>query len=219
MTISKLINKLMEPQELLKHLLAFAKIDFIMHPESDDCYLRVYHYHKHWIKDGHFFKIDDFGGDHYHILFSSVGCIIKGFDHECEMSPYNYGEGEPLPDYIADHDFYKGAPAELATLLDDPALEKKLVTFCTWRTVDDAKWNFVSPSIPEKWDDGIDTFLYYAHTLKQHRKWFEEYYESELDEEILQNIFDGNAFSLDIINALSPEKVSKAILENLKENF
>ena len=219
MNISKLIGELMEPQELLNHLLAFAKIDFIMHPESEDCWLRVYHYDKNWVENGHFFKIDDNGGDHYHILFSPGGCIIKGFDHECEMSPYNYDEDEPLPDSIAGHSLYKGAPVELVTLLDDHALEKKLVTFCTWRTVDDVKWHFVSPSIPVKWHDGIDTFLYYAHNLKQHHKWFEEYYESELDVEILKNIFDGNAFSLDIINALNPEKASKTILEKLEEHF
>jgi hypothetical protein len=175
----------------------------------------VYHYDKNWIKDGHFFKIDDSGGDHYHILFSPAGCIIKGFDHECELSPYSADEDNPLPDEIAKHDFYKGAPAELLALLDDPALEKELVTFCVWQSAGDTEWHFAPTAVPTDWADGIETFLFYTHGPEAYRSWFEdEYYESPLDMEILQNIFEGNLITPDIIKALNPEAKPEEILKN-----
>jgi hypothetical protein len=221
MIISDHFKEIVPPQELLKRLLAYAKIDIIMAPDPDKYHIRIYHYDKDWLKNGHFFKIDDSGGDHYYVMFSSDGCIIKGFDHECELSPYIFDdEDEPLPDDIAGHNFYEGAPAELLSLVSDPALEKELVTFCTWQSADDTEWHFAPTTFPKDWDDGIKTFLFYTHGLESYCKWFEdEYYESPLATEILQKIFDGNKITSDIIKTLHPEATPKKILKDLKKYF
>jgi hypothetical protein len=190
-----------------------------MIPDPDRNYLRIYHYDKDWITDGHFFKIDDSGGDHYYVLFSHDGCIIKGFDHECELSPYNWDEDNPMPDGIAGHDFYKGAPAELLAFLDDPALEKDVVTFCTWQSAGDTEWRFAPAAVPKDWDDGIETFLFYTHDLAAYREWFEdEYYESPLEAEILQKIFDGKPITSDMISALNPEAEPEKTKDDLRRN-
>ena len=219
MITSKEINKLPTPHELMKRLITYAKIDFVKTPKDDDYFLRTYHYDKDWIEKGHFLKIDDSGGDHYYILFSAEGCIIKGFDHECEVSPYNYDESFPIPDCIIEHDFYKGVPDELRTLIDDPALEKELVTFCVWQSVDDVEWQFAPSTIPKNWHDGIDTFLYYSQKLEQYREWFKDYYSTEIDNDILHNIFDGNTITADMITALNPDVSPTTVLDGLQQMF
>ena len=224
MMIFTAINKIPTPDELMKRLMAYAKIDFIKNPEDDDDFfgshfLRTYHYDKDWINSGHFFKIDDSGGDHYHILFSAEGCMIKGFDHECEVSPYNYDESFPIPNCISEHDFYKGAPDELITLINDPALEKEIVTFCTWQSVDDNEWQFAPSTIPKNWCDGIDTFLYYSQNFEQYCEWFEECYETEPDINILRSIFEGNSITADMVAALNPDVSPTIVLDDLQKMF
>lgn len=218
MIISQRIGEIMPRQELLQHLLAYAKIDYIMNPE-DNYMVRIYHYDKSWVPEGHFLKIDDSGGDHYHVLFSPAGCIIKGFDHESDLSPYNYDEDEPMPEVIANQDFYDGAPAALLELLFDPALEKEVVTFCAWQTEEDTAWHSAKSDIPEGWDDGIDTFLYYAADLTRYKEWFEEYYEADLDMKVLQTIFAGQNPTAEMIGALNPEGDAEEILSELRSQF
>ena len=220
MNINKNSIYIMSPESLKKHLLAYAKIDLIMSPTPDDFGLRVYHYDKSWVPNGDFLTINDSGGDHYYLLFSPSGCIIKGFDHECEMSPYNFDEEEPLPDFIANHNFYEGAPSELQELLDDPALEKDIATFCVWQSTESTDWSFTPLQIPDDWSDGIETFLSYTSNLAQYKKWFEEdYYEADLDMDTLQKIFDGEPITETIIQSLNPEVDAKIVLKELEENF
>ncbi len=219
MLISERIHEMPPREELLRRLLAYAKIDRIMNPDPDDCMVRVYHYDKDWVTGGHFLKIDDSGGDHYHVLFSPGGCIVKGFDHESDLSPYNYDENDPMPDVLAGHDFYDGAPAELLCLLDDPALEKELATFCAWQAAGDDRWHCAPSEIPDDWSDGIETFLFYAQDLEEYRHWFEEYYERKVDLKTIRDIADGKPVTAELARALNPEGDVELILKELEENF
>ena len=219
MLISERIHDIPSPNDLLQRLLAYAKIDRIMMPDPDDCMIRVYHYDKDWVPGGYFLKIDDSGGDHYHVFFSPDGCIVKGFEHESDLSPYNYDEDEPMPDALAGHDFYDGAPAALAALLDDPALEKELVTFCAWQAADDAQWHCAESEIPADWSDGVETFLFYAQDLEEYRHWFEEYYELKADLRVLRSVFDNKPVTADMVRSLNPEGDADLIMKELEENF
>lgn len=220
MNINKNLLQIMSPELLKKHLLAYAKIDLIMNPAPDDFTLRVYHYDKSWLPNGDFITINDSGGDHYYLLFSPSGCIIKGFDHECDISPYNFDEEEPLPDFIDNHNFYEGAPSELHDLLKDPALEKDIATFCVWQPAETANWSVAPIQIPSDWSDGSETFLSYTSNLEQYKKWFEkDYYEADLDMDTLQKIFDGEPITETIIQSLNPEVDAKIVLKELEENF
>jgi len=217
MLIGSRISEIPTPAELIKRLSAYSKIDAVMMPEKE--WLRRYHYDKNWLQNGHFYKIDDSGGDHYYILFSNAGCIIKGFDHECELSPYNCCEQEPMPSCVKEHDFYKDAPLELVSLLDDPALEKDLVTFCTWRTADDTKWHFAPSDIPKKWNDGIETFIEYTGDIEWYCEDFKWYFSSEIDKQILQNIFEGSPITSSVATAMNSNNSPEIILETLKNIF
>lgn len=219
MIVSRRIHEIPQQQDLFRRLLAYAKIDRIMNPDPDDCMVRVYHYDKEWVPGGHFFKIDDSGGDHYYALFSSDGCIVKGFDHESDLSPWNREEGEKLPDIVAKHDFYAGAPARLSMLLDDPALEKHLTTFCVWQTPGDSDWRFAGSEFPADWNDGINTFLYYIQELDGYKEWFGDYYGQEPDMNAIRSIFEGKPVTAKRVRSLNPEGDTARILQELEENF
>ena len=220
MLISERIHEIPSPNDLLQRLIAYAKIDRIMNPDSDDCMVRVYHYDKDWVPGGHFLKIDDSGGDHYHVLFSPDGCIVKGFDHESDLSPYNYNdEDEPMLNVIAEHDFYDGAPVALSCLLDDPALEKELATFCAWQAAGDSQWHCAESEIPADWSDGIETFLFYAQDPEEYRHWFEAYYETKVDLKIIRDIADGKSVTAEMARSLNPEGDVDLIMKELGENF
>ena len=71
MLIGSRISEIPTPEELIKRLSTYSKIDAVMTPEKE--WLRRYHYDKNWLQNGHFYKIDNSGGDHYYILFSNAG--------------------------------------------------------------------------------------------------------------------------------------------------
>ncbi|MFP3153044.1 hypothetical protein LQZ18_01165 [Lachnospiraceae bacterium ZAX-1] len=218
MNINKNIDKIPAPAIILKRLIAYAKIDVIMNPNDEDVYLRKYHYDKELLPQGHFLKIDDSGGDHYYVIFSQAGCIVKGFDHECDLSPYNYDEVyEPMPKEISEHDFYAKTPVELSVLLDDVALEKELVTFCMWQSADDTEWHYTPFDIPDEWFDGIDTFISLTPDFDKYIERTNEYYEIDLDTDIVKAIYEGNEITATMIEKINPAGDIAKILKRLSQ--
>lgn len=104
-----------------------AILDIIVIPEHD-AWLRLVSYQYDPVKHCDQFKIDNGSGDHLYALFSPKGAILKGFDHESCLSPYQNEYEHPVAG------IYDNIPAELLQLLDDET-EKDDVTFCTWQCV------------------------------------------------------------------------------------
>jgi hypothetical protein len=80
-------------------------------------------------------------GDDFFIHFSAAGALIKGFAHECTMSPWSkisrsYHDGSPghWPGITGD------VPPVFREALQEPAFTWKATTFCIWRTYDDDDW-------------------------------------------------------------------------------
>ncbi|MFT8349131.1 hypothetical protein [Clostridium saccharoperbutylacetonicum] len=65
-------------------LISMAALDIIF---SEEEWLRVYTWYPNWDGKSSLAVIDNGCGDTMHIVFSNDGCIIKGFDHESELSP------------------------------------------------------------------------------------------------------------------------------------
>lgn len=217
MNIKNNNSKIPGSEELQKRLLAYSKIDYIMNGENE--FLKIYHYDdKNWVKNGHYFRIDDSGGDHYHVLISPAGSVVKGFGHETEMSPYNFSD-EDMPALIQTHDFYKGMPQVLYQLLEDDALEKDLVTFCVWQKSEEKHWSYAPIDIPSNWADGTKDFLTYVFPPEEYLQWFEEYYEKPLDKKVFHKIYTGEEITADIIEKIPTEHNKQALLKGLEENF
>lgn len=86
-------------------------------------------------------------GDDLVIAFKDDSILIKGFDHESEVSPYAQDE------YCTWPGMYNDAPSDLLKLLEDKSFIIEDVTFCYWRLSQTGK--FQTGSVI-----GLVTFVY-----------------------------------------------------------
>lgn len=200
MNINQNIVKIPNSIEIFKRILTYTKIDIIMNP--DDYSLRVYHYNRDFFEKNCFFSIDDFSGDHYNIVFSLENTFIKGFNHESELSPYN----KELLKTLGKHNYYENSSKSILKILEDPSMEKDIVTFFIWKNKEDQIWNYNKINISEDLEDGTEDFIYYTSDIYAYKEWFQEYYEKEIDIEILKKIYDG-------------EKITKSMINNINYNI
>jgi hypothetical protein len=120
------------PNSRIKECLrAAARADALICPEE---HLRCYEFHSDWGEGIQMAKYSSSGADDLVIVFVGSAAIIKGFDHESEVSPHAQ---EP---YGLFPGIYEGAPERLLNELKDDALDFEDVTFCYWRTTDTGEW-------------------------------------------------------------------------------
>ncbi len=142
----------------------------------DDESLRSYRFYDNW-KDGvSLATYENGGGDDVVVLFKNGCVLIKGFDHESEVSPYAQEEYEVWPG------IYEGAPSELLQELGDESLEKDHVTFCFWLFSKETAWRQGPVVFNGGEDDGsnwlLDSIKFNAY---QFFEWANEYFEKKLE--------------------------------------
>ena len=72
--------------ERLKALLqSLAVLDAILSPEWE---YRYYSFNSKWSLGEQMGSMRNGSGDDFFALFNSAGCFLKGFSHDCPMSPY-----------------------------------------------------------------------------------------------------------------------------------
>ncbi|GMK38503.1 hypothetical protein PCCS19_15570 [Paenibacillus sp. CCS19] len=156
-------------------------------------------------------KIDNGAGDHLIILFSPEGSIIKGFDHESELSPYAQDEHQVW------QGIYDDVPQKLLSLLENDAIEKDDVTFCIWRDNSDTNWHKGKVEIPEGTSDGSD-FLVNGifQTPEDFVEFARDYYELSPSLEVVAKIYDDSPITAEMINILNPDRDAEEVLQELE---
>ncbi|MDR0270579.1 hypothetical protein [Paenibacillus sp.] len=206
----KVLDSLPEPKILKKLMRIQAALNIIL---CQDDWLRYHYYVQTWNDDVSMAKIDDGSGNHFIILFSSKGTIIKGFDHESELSPYAQDEHEVWPG------IYEFVPHGLLSLLDDEAVEKNDVTFCVWHEHNDVRWQTGKVKIPKEADDGFGFFLNtICHTPKDFVEFAEDYFEITPLMDIVEKIYKHFPITVEMIRLLNPESDSEEVLRELESS-
>lgn len=208
MNINRTISNFGDPGVLLERLTAYSIIDVIMNSGSDYDG-SIYHCNTDWNAGVALFTIDDGGGDHFHILFSDASCVIKGFGHESDLSPYNYEEDADYPKYR----FYENIPHALYELLDNEALERDLLTFCAWYTPENGAWQAAHVSVPDDWRDGSADFLDYFSERDDYIAWLKDYYEADINSAPVMDILAGVAVTEEMVAELNPKADTEAAME------
>lgn len=208
MNINQTLKNFGAPDVLLQRLTAYSIIDVIMNSGSDYDG-SVYHCNTDWNAGVALFTIDDGGGDHFHILFSNAGCVIKGFGHESDLSPYNYDEDEDYPEYR----FYENMPHELYELLDNEALERDLLTFCAWCGAGDNVWQAARLPVADDWSDGSADFLDYLSDRDEYIAWLEDYYEADVNSVPVMDIMAGVNITEELVAELNPKADPETVME------
>ncbi|PAY00910.1 hypothetical protein CKO50_13080 [Pseudoalteromonas sp. HM-SA03] len=175
MELNKISNK-----ALKLALKASAVLDIEI---SDDAYLRCFTYTENWVFGIDIATYDNGGGDNIAVVIKDESILIKGFDHESEVSPHAQEEYGVWPG------MYNGAPTELVEVLNDEVFEIEEVTFCIWRLDSEAIWSREAVELNNVKDDGSSWLLSAITTTPSA---FIEYVES---------YYDGD------FNQLTPEKV------------
>ncbi|GGG60117.1 hypothetical protein [Paenibacillus radicis (ex Gao et al. 2016)] len=205
---ANVLERLPEPIILKRLMRIQAALNIIL---CQDEWLRYHSFVPEWDEGVGMAKIDNGAGDHLLILFSSAGCIIKGFDHESELSPYAQDEHKVW------QGIYDDAPKELLSLLNDDAIEQDDVTFCIWRETSDTNWHKGKVEVPEGASDGTDFLIgCIFHTPEDFAEFAKGYFELSLSLDIVAKIYDDAPITAEMIKLLNPDCDVKEVLQELK---
>ncbi|WP_429841570.1 hypothetical protein [Brevibacillus sp. FIR094] len=187
----------LQPEVLKQRMLVLSALDILMSQEE---WLRRYQFDPEWDENTTFASINNGAGDDLYILFTPEGVIVKGFDHESEMSPHAREEYEVWPG------IYEQVPPALLHLLDDEALTKEDVTFCLWRESTDHVWKTGDVHNPQGLDDGSDFLLGMIYDIPEdYVESAEAYYEVKVSPDVVGFAFSNAAITKEMITELNPD--------------
>lgn len=191
----KLFDGTLTPKDLLRSCRRVAAIDGLLSPNAGR-----YRFEGD-PKDHGVFRFDNGCGDHLFVLFSPDGTVIKGFDHESPLSPYNRALIQPR------RGMYGEMPPKLfQRLKSDPSLEWESVTFCFWRAARDTDWWEGEVEKSKAEDDGSRGLLPMLCTEpKAFQRYAEEFMDLDLDVGTLKRLYAGRSPKLDDLRELAPK--------------
>lgn len=184
-------------------------LDIIMCPKEED-YLRITTMQK--IENGYKYIVDNGSGDSLIIFITSNGAYIKGFDHESKWN--QFGADEWNEDFY--EQVYKNAPSEFFELVGNED-ERNETTFCMWNVDDTEKW-YQNETLYDD-DDGGKEFLlgYIMESAKEWCEWAEDYYEQELNMDIIKKVYNGASIDDEIISKLNETRNIKETLQEIND--
>ena len=145
----------------------------------------------------------DGSGDDYFMVFSPKGAILKGFDLESPMSPW---QRDPIAVWPGVLD---GVPEAFASFLTEPAFSMGDCTFCIWREPSDEHWRhgpIVFPDTDADDPDGSEELLcMFDGKPETYVDFASEYYEKVLDINVVRKIYAHDPLSPLIVAELNPQ--------------
>ncbi|MBE1444355.1 hypothetical protein [Paenibacillus sp. OAS669] len=202
------LEQLPEPASLKKLMAVQAALNTIL---CETEWLRYHSFVQEWDEGVSMAKIRNGAGDHLIMLFSSDGCILKGFDHESQLSPYAQDEHKVWPG------IYDNVPNELLSLLEHEGIEKEDVTFCIWRKNSDPTWQKGKVKLPNGADDGSSFLLGTIYqTPEDFVQFAEDYFELELPIEVVEQVYEGVPVTVEMIQRLNPDCAAEEVYRELE---
>ncbi len=166
--------------ELMAGLRAASEAEALFTEEE---WLRRYQYKQSWSPGVDFASFSNGGGDDIFVLSSSDGVIVKGFDHESDVTPYGNDDHRPWPG------MFDGVPDTLLKLLEDEAVAKDDVTFLQWLPSGQTEWQRGSVSFPNSESDGTEWLLEMLPlSAKDYIETARDYYSEDFDQVDLDSI-------------------------------
>ncbi|MFJ9836533.1 hypothetical protein ACIRU2_34870 [Streptomyces sp. NPDC101169] len=212
-TVHESAALLPDPVRLRAHLRALAALDVAI---GDDPRFCQYTFDATWGPGVEAALMDNGSGDDFAVLFTPVGVLIRGFDHESEMSPYGTDDEQVWPGVIDE------VPAELRPLLDEPAfhdegIDAPRVTACLWQTTGDTVWRTGSAIAFPAGNEDPDGSGFLFHLLTNRspeavQAWFEDYYERPVPLDAVRHVLAGRPLTPAVARALNPAAFSDSAL-------
>jgi hypothetical protein len=189
---------------------SLAMLDAIIEQERT---LRYYSFDAHWKPDQSLASMRDGSGDEYVIVFSPLGCILKGFAHESPMSSYQSHPPRVWPGILEE------VPAVLSSFLLEPSLEMDATTFCVWRTASDDSWQHGDIQFPEGQDpDGsADLLALLDRSPETYQRWAQDYYERSISLSAVTHIYEHGLLSQEVVTLLNSNLALADVVEDKEE--
>ncbi|MFD4558269.1 hypothetical protein ACFWP5_28790 [Streptomyces sp. NPDC058469] len=207
-TVYEAAALLPDPVELRVHLRALAVLDATI---ADDPQFSRYTFDTDSGPGEEAALMDNGSGDDFSVLFTPAGVLIRGFDHESEMSPCGTDAEEVWPGVVDE------VPAALRPLLDDPAfhdedMDVPLVTVCLWRETGDTAWRTGSAIDFPAGHESPDGSGFLFHLLTDRspeavQAHFEDYYERPVPLDAVRHVLAAHPVTPAIAAALNPARV------------
>jgi hypothetical protein len=193
---------------------SMAMLDAIIMPEWQ---FRYYSFSQACSPDGHISigEMQNGSGDDLFAIFGTAGCLIRGFAHEYEMSPYSEDPPRVYPGIVDDlpPDF-----ADCRTAIHPDFWE--IITFCVWRRHSDSEWHHGRIDFPNIADPDGSEFLLSAFDAQPgtYRTWAERYYQpSKFSLETVASVFSHQPLTEEIVRALNPERSLADLTEEIRQ--
>ncbi|MGW4271039.1 hypothetical protein ACWEGQ_01395 [Streptomyces seoulensis] len=212
-TVHEIAALLPAPARLRAHLRALAALDAAI---GDDPRFSQYTFDATWSPGVEVGLMENGSGDDFAVLFTPAGVLIRGFDHESEMSPYGTDDEQVWPGVIDE------VPAALRPLLNEPAFQDEgvdapRVTACLWQATGDTVWHTGSAiTFPEgSGDPDGSGYLFRLLTDRSPeavQAWFEDYYERPVPLDAVRHVLAGHPLTPAVAAALNPAALSESAL-------
>jgi hypothetical protein len=153
-------------------------------------------------------------GDDLDAIFSSTGCLIRGFAHEYPMSPYASDPPKLFPGVLDNvPTYFRDAMAAL-----DPDWWTR-VTFCIWRRHSDQCWHHGNIAFPEGDDPDGSEFLLSAFDGRPETywRWAEQYYSRKVDFGSVKRVFNHQPLTFELVRALNPDRSWQELLSEAQQ--
>jgi len=146
-------------------------------------------------------------GDEWFLLMHSSGwAALKGFAHE---SPVASVEGLSTA-------LQRTVPDGFEAFASEPAFRWEATTFCLWCKQCHDQWEH--PTVIDDLETGADTLLgILVSGPDGYRRFVEEYYEREIDLDLIERVFQHHTIDFGLTSALNPEVSLNDIREELAE--
>ena len=132
-------------------------------------------------EDMRWYMINNGGGDELMVLFSKIGILLKGFDHENDLNQFAADEWDT--EFF--DKMFAGIPDDLLKLLTDD--ERDNTTFCMWYIYKTGKWY----QNEYEGDDGGKEYLlgYIPDSVEKFIEWGTDYFEENFNKDVMEKIF------------------------------
>lgn len=190
---------------------SLAMLDAIMSPEWE---YRYFSFNSRWSDCERLGSMRNGSGDEYFICFNDAGAIIKGFDHESEMSPYLNDKLLVWPGVLDQ------VPNEFSEFLTDPSMPQEYTTFCIWRLDSDTQWRVGQIEYPKS-DESADGSEWLLFALDEdpgtYMDFATEYYETKADSASVKHIYRFKPLTNEVVQSLNPEIELNDISDDVEE--
>ena len=174
---------------------ALAMIDAIICPEWE---YRYFSYDAHWDAGEEVASMRNGSGDDWFLLFGPSGAAIKGLAHE---SPSASDKAFALQ-------VQQQVPAVFSGFLNEPAFGIGWLSYCYWRSSEDAVWHKVAALDPTfaDVDDGSEKFLALLYkSADAYVTFAKHYYEVELPLAAVERIYRHEHLTDALVRSINAE--------------